>query len=290
MIVADAAAFRGWLDANRDRSEGVWLVLAKKGMTDPTSLTYAQALEESLCQGWIDGQKRSRDATTFAERFSPRRRTSQWSKRNLRIAEELIAADRMLPAGLAEIDRAKADGRWAAAYSGQADASVPADLAAALSANPCCGEDVRRPERRQPVRGVVPHRNGEACRDSLSSDRSIRRDAGSRRNDPSPATCPTEIALSCSTAHGLTVAGANRRCESFDRFTHLARTLAIGQYGWMRRVCVLVRSATGLMLATGDACCSAASRWGGGRILGIGIGPVQHRRQLGALAPGRWLA
>ena len=112
------------------------MVLAKKGMTDPTSLTYAQALEEGLCQGWIDGQKRSRDATTFAQRFTPRRRTSQWSKRNLRIAEELIAEGRMLPAGLAEIDQAKADGRWAAAYSGQAEASVPADLAAALSANP----------------------------------------------------------------------------------------------------------------------------------------------------------
>jgi uncharacterized protein YdeI (YjbR/CyaY-like superfamily) len=136
LIVSDAAAFRAWLDANRDRSEGVWLVLAKKGMTDPTSLTYAQALEEALCQGWIDGQKRSRDATTFAQRFTPRRRTSQWSKRNLRIAEELIAEGRMLPAGLAEIDQAKADGRWAAAYSGQAEASVPADLSAALSANP----------------------------------------------------------------------------------------------------------------------------------------------------------
>ena len=136
MIVSDAAAFRAWLDANRDGSEGVWLVLAKKGTTDPTSLTYAQALEEALCQGWIDGQKRSRDATTFAQRFTPRRRTSQWSKRNVGIAEELIADGRMLPAGLAEIDRAKADGRWAAAYSGQAEASVPADFAAALSANP----------------------------------------------------------------------------------------------------------------------------------------------------------
>jgi len=136
LIVPDVVAFRVWLGANRDGSEGVWLVLAKKGTTDPTSLTYAQALEEALCQGWIDGQKRSRDATTFAQRFTPRRRTSQWSKRNLGICEELIADGRMLPAGLAEIDQAKADGRWAAAYSGQAEASVPADLAAALSANP----------------------------------------------------------------------------------------------------------------------------------------------------------
>jgi uncharacterized protein YdeI (YjbR/CyaY-like superfamily) len=136
LIVPDAAAFRAWLAANGDGSEGVWLVLAKKGTTDPTSLTYAEALEEALCHGWIDGQKRSRDAATFLQRFTPRRRSSRWSKRNLRIAEALIAEGRMLPAGLAEIDQAKADGRWAAAYSGQADASVPADLAAALSANP----------------------------------------------------------------------------------------------------------------------------------------------------------
>lgn len=135
LIVADAAAFRAWLDANHDRSEGVWLVLAKKGVTDPTSLTYGQALEEALCQGWIDGQKRSRDATTFAQRFTPRRRTSQWSKRNVGIAEALIAARRIRPAGRAEVEQAKADGRWAAAYSGQAAAAVPADLAAALAAN-----------------------------------------------------------------------------------------------------------------------------------------------------------
>ena len=136
LIVSDAAAFRAWLDEKHDRSEGVWLVLAKKGVARPTSLTYAQALEEALCQGWIDGQKRSRDDTTFAQRFTPRRRTSQWSKRNREIVEKLIAEDRMRPAGLAEIDQAKADGRWDAAYSGQAAASVPADLAAALSANP----------------------------------------------------------------------------------------------------------------------------------------------------------
>src|SRR3954468_12922957 len=115
LIIPDAAAFRAWLDANRDRSEGVWLVLAKKGITDPTSLTYAQALEEALCQGWIDGQKHSRDATTFMQRFTPRRRASQWSKRNVDIAEGLVVDGRMQPSGLAEIERAKADGRWAAA-------------------------------------------------------------------------------------------------------------------------------------------------------------------------------
>ncbi len=114
----------------------MWLVLAKKGTTEPTSLTYAQALDEALCEGWIDGQKRSRDAATFVQRFTPRRRASVWSKRNVGIAGQLIAAGRMRPAGLSEIERAKADGRWAAAYSGQANATVPDDLAAALAANP----------------------------------------------------------------------------------------------------------------------------------------------------------
>ncbi|MFZ4735335.1 MAG: YdeI/OmpD-associated family protein [Bradymonadia bacterium] len=136
LIVADADAFRDWLRANGTASDGVWLVLAKKGTTEPTSLTYAQALDEALCEGWIDGQKRSRDAATFVQRFTPRRRASVWSKRNVGIAGQLIAAGRMRPAGLSEIERAKADGRWAAAYSGQANATVPDDLAAALAANP----------------------------------------------------------------------------------------------------------------------------------------------------------
>jgi uncharacterized protein YdeI (YjbR/CyaY-like superfamily) len=135
LIVSDAAAFRDWLDANGARSDGVWLVLAKKHTTDPTSLTYAEALEEALCHGWIDGQKRSRDATTFMQRFTPRRRTSQWSKRNVDLAERLIEDGRMQPSGLVEIEQAKADGRWAAAYSGQAAATVPPDLAAALAGN-----------------------------------------------------------------------------------------------------------------------------------------------------------
>jgi uncharacterized protein YdeI (YjbR/CyaY-like superfamily) len=143
LIVADAAAFRDWLDANGDGSDGVWLVLAKKHTTEPTSLTYAQALEEALCHGWIDGQKRSRDATTFSQRFTPRRRTSQWSKRNVGIAERLIADGRMLPSGLVEIARAKADGRWAGAYSGQASATVPDDLATALAGNAAADQAFR---------------------------------------------------------------------------------------------------------------------------------------------------
>ena len=135
LIVADAVAFNEWLATNHSTSDGVWLVLAKKGTTDPTSLTYPQALDEALCHGWIDGQKRTRDAATFVQRFTPRRRASPWSKRNVGLVEQLIVDGRMQPSGLAEIERAKADGRWDAAYGGQASSAVPDDLAAALAAD-----------------------------------------------------------------------------------------------------------------------------------------------------------
>jgi uncharacterized protein YdeI (YjbR/CyaY-like superfamily) len=132
LIVADAAAWRAWLDANENASDGVWLVLAKKGTTEPTSLSYAQAVDEALCSGWIDGQKRSRDETTFIERFTPRRSASLWSQRNIGLVEALIAEGRMRARGHAEIERAKSDGRWERAYASSRTAAIPEDLAAAL--------------------------------------------------------------------------------------------------------------------------------------------------------------
>jgi uncharacterized protein YdeI (YjbR/CyaY-like superfamily) len=135
-VVVDAAAWRAWLDANEDSSDGVWLVLAKKGTTEPTSVTYAQALDEALCSGWIDGQKRSLDAATFLQRFTPRRKASLWSERNIGLVATLIADGRMRDRGQAEIDRAKADGRWDRAYAGAASITVPEDLRAALDAAP----------------------------------------------------------------------------------------------------------------------------------------------------------
>ncbi len=125
-----------WLDAHEDDPDGVWLVLAKKGTTEPTSLTYDQALDEALCSGWIDGQKRSRDAATFRQRFTPRRRASLWSQRNVGLVATLVAAGRMRPRGQAEIDRAQGDGRWDRAYAGAATVAVPDDLRAALDAAP----------------------------------------------------------------------------------------------------------------------------------------------------------
>jgi len=111
-------------------------LLAKKGTTDPTSLTYDQALEEALCHGWIDGQAGRRDDATYKQRFTPRRRRSAWSKRNTDKAERLLAEGRMHPTGIAEMERAKADGRWEAAYDGSAEIEVPPELVAALAAEP----------------------------------------------------------------------------------------------------------------------------------------------------------
>lgn len=136
LVVADAAAWRSWLVDHHDDAAGVWLVLAKKGVTEPTELSYDDALEEALCQGWIDGQVRRRDEHTYRQRFTPRRRNSPWSKRNVAIVERLCGDGRMQPAGSAEMARAKADGRWAAAYAGPAGIEVPQDVAAALATQP----------------------------------------------------------------------------------------------------------------------------------------------------------
>jgi len=136
LIVGDAVAWREWLGENHGDPAGVWLVLAKKGTEKPTSLTYDQALEEALCHGWIDGQTRRRDDATYRQRFTPRRKRSAWSRRNTGIAERLRAEGRMHPAGQAEVERAKADGRWEAAYAGPATMEVPPDLIEALAAEP----------------------------------------------------------------------------------------------------------------------------------------------------------
>ncbi len=118
------------------RAPGAWLVLAKKGFTQPTSLTYEQALEEAACYGWIDGQLNRRDEATYRQRFTPRRPRSAWSANNVALAERLVSEGRMRPAGLAAIERAKADGRWEAAYAGSASIEVPPDLAEALARQP----------------------------------------------------------------------------------------------------------------------------------------------------------
>jgi uncharacterized protein YdeI (YjbR/CyaY-like superfamily) len=136
LLVADIGTWRSWLADHYASTDGVRLVLARKGVVDPTSLTYDEALLEALCHGWIDGQLTRRDDTTYCVRFTPRRARSPWSQRNVQLAEQLVAAGRMQPAGLAEIDRAKGDGRWDKAYAGSATSEVPDDLRAALAASP----------------------------------------------------------------------------------------------------------------------------------------------------------
>ena len=120
-----------WLEEHGADSDGIWVRMAKKH-TGMASLDWKGAVEVVLCHGWIDGVSRRVDDDWFVQRLTPRRPRSLWSKVNRRKVEALIAAGRMRPAGLAEVERAKADGRWDAAYDGQATASIPPEFAAAL--------------------------------------------------------------------------------------------------------------------------------------------------------------
>jgi len=118
LTLHDKRAWRAWLDKNESLSDGIWLVLAKKGTIEPTSLTYSEALEEALCSGWIDGQRKTVDEHTFKQRFTPRRKKSMWSQRNVGIVTRLIEEKRMRDRGQSEITHAKDDGRWENAYVG----------------------------------------------------------------------------------------------------------------------------------------------------------------------------
>lgn len=138
-LFADPGALEAWLDENHDSSDGLWLKIAKKGAGE-SSVTYAEALELALRFGWIDSQKRGFDEAYFLQRFTPRRPRGRWSMINREKAEALIAARQMRPAGLAEVEAAKADGRWEAAYAGQRTAEVPADLQRELDTNPAAAE------------------------------------------------------------------------------------------------------------------------------------------------------
>lgn len=139
LLFATPAELEAWLEENHAGAEGVWLKVAKKGV-EPPSVTYGEALELALCFGWIDSQKRGHDARHFLQRFTPRRPRGRWSKVNREKAEALIEAGAMRPAGLAEVEAARADGRWEAAYEGSRTARVPADLQRELDASPAARE------------------------------------------------------------------------------------------------------------------------------------------------------
>ncbi|WP_214320360.1 YdeI/OmpD-associated family protein [Nonomuraea sediminis] len=131
----DAAQWESWLAEHHEEAGEAWLLIAKKG-SGRTSPTSAQTLEVALCYGWIDSHRMGHDASYFLQRYSPRRSGSPWSRINVDRAEVLIAEGRMRAPGHAEIEAAKADGRWDAAYASQATATVPEDLAIALAAEP----------------------------------------------------------------------------------------------------------------------------------------------------------
>jgi uncharacterized protein YdeI (YjbR/CyaY-like superfamily) len=135
LAFATAEEFEQWLEREHGSAAGVWLRFPRKGTGVP-SVTYEEAVLAALCFGWIDGQARSLDETAWLQRYTPRRSRSIWSQINRERVARLVAEGRMRPTGLAEVERAKADGRWDAAYAPPSTATVPPDLEAALAASP----------------------------------------------------------------------------------------------------------------------------------------------------------
>jgi uncharacterized protein YdeI (YjbR/CyaY-like superfamily) len=168
-----ASEWEAWLAANWRRASGVWLKIAKKGSGIP-SVTINEALDVALCHGWIDGTRRALDGTYFLQRYTPRRPRSSWSKVNVAKVEALLAASRMRPPGLAEVEAAMADGRWAGAYESQRNAIVPPDLAAALhrdAAAKAVFESLGRSERYavilQLLKARTPEQRAERLREGV---------------------------------------------------------------------------------------------------------------------------
>lgn len=129
------AEWENWLAENQSQPAGIWLRIFKKS-SGKTSITYAEALDEALCYGWIDGQKKKYDDESWLQKFTPRRKRSIWSKINTQHVERLTQAGKMKPAGLAEIEAAKADGRWQQAYDSHRNMTVPEDFLRELEKNP----------------------------------------------------------------------------------------------------------------------------------------------------------
>lgn len=156
LIVANVERWREWLITHDESCDGIWLMLAKKGVTSPSSLSYQEALEEALCSGWIDGQRRAYDEKTFVQRFTPRRERSIWSLRNVDIVARLAEDQRLRPRGVAEIERARSDGRWDRAYAGPATAQLPEVLVTALEARPAAGAAFARLTRAERYSAIHP--------------------------------------------------------------------------------------------------------------------------------------
>ncbi len=161
-------AFEKWLSAHHATSAGLWLRIAKAG-AGVESVTYVEALDVALCYGWIDGQKGAIDAQYWRQRFTPRRPSSKWSKINCAKAEALIAAGRMKAPGLAQVEAARKNGAWEAAYAGQRTAQVPEDLAAAIEENPAAKAAFAALDRVN--RYAILYRVGDAKREATRAAR-----------------------------------------------------------------------------------------------------------------------
>src|SRR6478672_1403835 len=154
-------AWSAWLDEHETEEAGVWLKLERKG-ADSAPLTHPEALEAAIAHGWIDGTRKRLDERHYVQRFTPRRARSKWSKINRDKAVDLIERGQMTPAGLRQVERAKADGRWDAAYAGQRTMEVPDDLRAELDRNPAAAELFAALDSRN--RYAILYRIGDAKR------------------------------------------------------------------------------------------------------------------------------
>ncbi|ALG85494.1 YdeI/OmpD-associated family protein [Gordonia phthalatica] len=155
LVFDDGDAWERWLEANHDVAAEAWLRIAKS-RSKAGGLSIGDALDGALCFGWIDGQRRSNDDDSFLQRYSPRRRTSSWSKINVEKFEALAAAGRVRPAGFAAVDAAKADGRWNAAYESQRTAATPGDVATALADSPAAGAAFHSLSRSERYLAILP--------------------------------------------------------------------------------------------------------------------------------------
>ena len=182
MSFSSRGDWAAWLAENHADAAGVWLRLERK-TPGSAALTYPEALEAAIAHGWIDGTRKRLDERHYLQRFTPRRARSKWSKINRDKAVDLIERGQMTPAGLREVERAKADGRWDAAYAGQRTMEVPDDLARRARPEPGRARAVRRPGQPKPLRDPLPDRRREAARDAGPPDREVRRDAERGRDD-----------------------------------------------------------------------------------------------------------
>ena len=171
----DVAAWEAWLEAHHDTAPEVWLRIAKRG-SGLATIAIGDALDGALCFGWIDGQRKGLDDVSFLQRYCPRRARSSWSQVNVEKVDALTAAGRMRPSGVAEVEKAKADGRWDAAYERQSTAEVPDDLAVALAADPRRRGGLRRTRQERAVRRVPAGPEGHHARGTGEGGR-----AGCRR-------------------------------------------------------------------------------------------------------------